>query len=305
MIYKSVDSLIGNTPLVQLFNIQNEFSLESGLLAKLEMCNPGGSAKDRVARAIIKDAEKAGLIKNGDTIIEATSGNTGIALSMLGTALGYKVVIVMPDSMSKERIDAMRAYGAEVVLTPGKDGMSGALLVANEIKKKTKGAFMASQFENMSNPQAHYDTTGPEIYKNTEGRVDILISCIGTGGTISGTGKYLKEQNPSIKVYGVEPEYSPLISKGMAGKHKIQGIGANFIPKTFDQNICDKIITVTDEDAYKFAKLLAEKEGVCAGISSGAALCAAIKVAREEKNKNIVLILPDTGLRYLSDGLFD
>ena len=263
------------------------------------MYNPAGSSKDRVAKAIIEDAEQKGLIKSGDTIIEATSGNTGIALAMLGSLKGYKVVTVMPDNMSVERIALMRAYGAKVVLTPGSLGMNGAIKRANEIREETNG-FLASQFENMSNPDAHYRTTGPHIYKKTEGRVDIFISC-----TLSGTAKYLKEQNPKIKVYGVEPEASPLISKGVSGGHKIQGIGANFIPKTFDKDVCDKIITVTDDEAYEYARILAKKEGIVAGISSGAALCAAIKVAKEEENKNIVLILPDTGLRYLSGGLFE
>ena len=304
MIYNSVDELIGNVPLVQLSKIQREFFLKSRLIASLEMFNPAGSSKDRVAKAIIDDAEKNGLLKEGDTIIEATSGNTGIALSMIGTLRGYKVVIVMPDNMSKERISVMKAYGAEVVLTPGTCGMDGAIKRANEIKEET-GGFLASQFENMSNPDAHYRTTGPQIYKNTEGRVDIFISCIGTGGTLSGVGKYLKEQNPNIKVYGVEPASSPLISKGVSGAHKIQGIGANFIPKTLDSDIFDKIITVSDEEAYEFAKLLSKKEGIMAGISSGAVLFAGVKVAKEEENKNIVLLLPDTGLRYLSSGLFE
>lgn len=304
MIYNSVDELIGNVPLVQLSKIQREFLLKSRLIASLEMFNPAGSSKDRVAKAIIDDAEKNGLLKEGDTIIEATSGNTGIALSMIGTLRGYKVVIVMPDNMSKERISVMKAYGAEVVLTPGACGMDGAIKRANEIKEET-GGFLASQFENMSNPDAHYRTTGPQIYKNTEGRVDIFISCIGTGGTLSGVGKYLKEQNPNIKVYGVEPAASPLISKGVSGAHKIQGIGANFIPKTLDSDIFDKIITVSDEEAYEFAKLLSKKEGIMAGISSGAVLFAGVKVAKEEENKNIVLLLPDTGLRYLSSGLFE
>ncbi len=305
MIYNSVEELIGGTPLVKLSSIQKEFSLKSRIIAKLEMLNPAGSSKDRAAKTILDEAEKEGLIKKGDTIIEATSGNTGIALAMLGASRGYKVVIVMPDSMSKERIAIMKAYGAEVVLTPGAEGMNGAVLKAQEIKEKTEGAFIASQFENMANPLAHYSTTGPEIYKKTEGRVDIFIACIGTGGTISGVGKYLKEQNPNIKIYGVEPEYSPLISKGVSGKHKIQGIGANFIPATYDQEICDKIITVTDEEAYEFTRLVSKKEGLCVGISSGAALAAAVNAAKEEENKNIVVLFPDTGMRYLSDGLFD
>ena len=304
MIYNSVEELIGNVPLVQLSKIQKDFSLKSRIIASLEMFNPAGSSKDRVAKAIIEDAEKAGLLKEGDTIIEATSGNTGIALSMIGTLRGYNVIIVMPDSMSKERIDLMSAYGAKVVLTHGALGMDGAVKRANEIKEET-GGFLASQFENMSNPDAHYRTTGPEIYKKVEGRVDIFISCIGTGGTLSGVGKYLKEEKPEVKIYGVEPLSSPLISEGRSGAHKIQGIGANFIPKTYDSEIADKIITVSDDEAYEFARILAKKEGIIAGISSGAALCAAIKVAKEEENKNIVILLPDTGLRYLSNGLFE
>lgn len=304
MIYNSVEELIGNVPLVQLSKIQKDFSLKSRIIASLEMFNPAGSSKDRVAKAIIEDAENAGLLKEGDTIIEATSGNTGIALAMIGSLRGYNVIIVMPDSMSKERIDLMRAYGAKVVLTPGSLGMDGAVKRANEIKEET-GGFLASQFENMSNPNAHYRTTGPEIYKKVEGRVDIFISCIGTGGTLSGVGKYLKEQNPEVKIYGVEPLSSPLISEGRSGAHKIQGIGANFIPKTYDNEIADKIITVGDDEAYEFARILAKNEGICAGISSGAVLCAAIKVAKEEENKNIVILLPDTGHRYLSNGLFE
>lgn len=305
MIYKSIDELIGGTPLLELSNLERELSLKSRLLAKVEFFNPAGSSKDRVAKAILDDAEKNGLIKAGDTIIEATSGNTGIALSMIGACRGYRVVIVMPDSMSRERISTMKAYGAEVVLTPAKDGMNGAVLKAQEIKENTKGAFIASQFENMSNPRAHFLTTGPEIYESTEGRVDIFVACIGTGGTVSGVGKYLKSKNPSIKIYGVEPEYSPLISRGVSGKHKIQGIGANFIPTTYDREVCDEIITVKDEDAYDFARLVSKKEGICVGISSGAALCSAVEIAKREKNKNIVVLLPDTGTRYLSEGLFD
>ncbi|MBQ8545684.1 MAG: cysteine synthase A [Clostridia bacterium] len=305
MIYKSIDELIGHTPLVELSNLEKELSLKSKLIAKIELFNPAGSSKDRVAKEIIDSAENKGLIKVGDTIIEATSGNTGIALAMIGASRGYKVVIVMPDSMSKERISIMKAYGAEVILTPARDGMNGAVSKAQEIKENTAGAFIASQFENMSNPEAHFLTTGPEIYESTEGRVDIFVACIGTGGTVSGTGKYLKSKNPSIKVYGVEPEYSPLISKGVAGKHKIQGIGANFIPATYDKEICDEIITVKDEDAYDFARLISKKEGICVGISSGAAICAAVELAKKEENKNIVVLLPDTGTRYLSEGLFD
>ncbi len=305
MIYKSAEELIGKTPLVELSKIEEELSLKSRIIAKLEFLNPAGSSKDRTAKTILDMAEEKGQIKKGDTIIEATSGNTGIALSMLGAIRGYRVIIVMPDTMSKERIAIMRAYGAEVVLTNGEEGMAGANKRALEIKEKTDGAFMALQFENPSNPYAHYLTTGPEIYENTEGRVDIFVSSIGTGGTISGVGKYLKERNPEIKVYGVEPENSPLLTKGVSGKHKIQGIGANFIPDTYDASVCDKVFTVKDEDAYEMARLISKKEGICVGISSGATLKCAIEIAKKEENKNIVVLLPDTGMRYLSDGLFD
>ena len=305
MIYKSMEELIGNTPLVELSKIREELSLKSRIIAKLEFLNPAGSSKDRAAKTILDEAEARGLLKKGDVVIEATSGNTGIALSMLGAIRGYKVIIVMPDTMSKERISMMKAYGAEVILTDGEKGMAGANQKALEIKEKTEGAFMALQFENPSNPHAHYLTTGREIYENTGGSVDIFISCIGTGGTLSGIGKYLKEQNPNIKIYGVEPDGSPLLTKGISGKHKIQGIGANFVPKTYDASVCDKVFTVKDEDAYEMARLISKKEGICVGISSGAALKCAIEIAKTEENKNIVVLLPDTGMRYLSDGLFD
>ena len=305
MIYRSAEELIGKTPMVELSKIENEFSLKSKIIAKLEFLNPAGSSKDRAAKTILDEAEEKGLLKKGDTIIEATSGNTGIALSMLGAIRGYKVIIVMPDTMSKERIAIMKAYGATVVLTDGEKGMAGANQKALEIKEKTEGSFIAKQFENPSNPNAHYLSTGPEIYESTEGSVDIFVSCIGTGGTLSGVGKYLKEQNPSIKIYGVEPESSPLLTKGISGKHKIQGIGANFIPQTYDSTVCDKVYTVSDEDAYEIARLISKKEGICVGISSGAALKCAIEIAKTEENKNIVVLLPDTGMRYLSDGLFD
>ncbi len=304
MIYKSIDKLIGNTPLVELTNLEKELDLKSELFAKVEYFNPGGSVKDRVAKNIIDVAEKEGRLKKGDTIIEATSGNTGIGLALVGCVRGYKVIIVMPDSMSRERITAMEAYGAKVVLTPSAKGMKGAVEKAREMSREIEGSFVASQFENMSNPEAHYLTTGPEIYENTEGRVDIFVCGIGTGGTISGVGKYLKEMNPSIKIYGVEPNSSPLLTKGEAGSHKIQGIGANFVPKTLDLGVCDEIITVSDEDAYKYTKMLATKEGILAGISSGAALCGALQIAKTQENKNIVVLLPDTGLRYFSEDIF-
>lgn len=304
MVYKSIDELIGATPMVELSNIENELNLSSKLYAKVEYFNPAGSVKDRVAKNIIDEAEKSGKLKRGSTIIEATSGNTGIGLCLIGAVRGYKVIIVMPDSMSKERVTAMEAYGAEVVLTPASQGMAGAVEKANELSKEIDGSFVAAQFENMSNPDAHYKTTGPEIYENTEGRVDIFVCGIGTGGTISGVGRYLKEQNPSIKIYGIEPQGSPLLTKKEVGKHKIQGIGANFVPNTLDQDVIDEIITISDEDAYKYTKMLAEKEGILAGISSGAALCGALKIAKEEPSKSIVVLLPDTGLRYFSEGIF-
>ena len=304
MIYKSVEELIGNTPILELTNIEKEFGLKTRLLAKLEAFNPAASAKDRVAKEIILSAEREGKIKKGGTVIETTSGNTGIALAMIGAARGYKVIIVMPDSMSKERIQAISAYGAEIVLTPGCEGMNGAVKKAREIASETENSYLASQFENPANPEAHFLTTGPEIYENTEGSVDIFVCTIGTGGTISGTSKYLKSKKPSVRVYGVEPSASPLISQGKAGAHKIQGIGANFVPSTFDPSVCDEIITVSDEDAYEYARLLAKREGLLVGISSGAALRAAVEVAKKEENKTVVVLFPDTGLRYFSSDLF-
>lgn len=304
MIYKSVDELIGDTPIIELSNIESELELDNRLYAKVEYFNPAGSVKDRVAKNIIDVAEKEGKLKRGDTIIEATSGNTGIGLCLVGASRGYKVIIVMPDSLSRERILSMQAYGAEVVLTPASLGMKGAVDKANELSREISGSFVASQFENQANPDAHYMTTGQEIYKNTEGRVDIFVCGIGTGGTISGVGKYLKEKNPDIKVYGIEPSSSPLLTKGVAGKHKIQGIGANFVPKILDLSVVDEIIPVSDEDAYKYTKMLAQKEGILAGISSGASLCGAIQIAKRAEGKNIVVLLPDTGLRYFSEDVF-
>lgn len=304
MIYKSVEELIGATPLIELTKIEEKLGLKSRLLAKLEAFNPASSAKDRVAKEIILRAEREGKIKKGGTIIEATSGNTGIALAMIGASRGYRVVIVMPDSMSKERIQAIAAYGAEVVLTPGSEGMDGAVKKACQIANETENSFLASQFENPANPEAHFLTTGPEIYENTEGSVDIFVSTIGTGGTLSGTGKYLKSKKTSVLVYGVEPSASPLISKGISGAHKIQGIGANFVPSTFEGSVCDGIITVSDEDAYEYARMLATNEGLLVGISSGAALAGAIEVAKKEENKTVVVLFPDTGLRYFSTDLF-
>lgn len=302
MIYKSVTELIGATPMIEVSRYSKEKGIDTPLLCKLECFNPAGSAKDRVAREIIESAEKDGKLKAGGCVIEATSGNTGIALAAICASKGYKCIIVMPDSMSAERRLLMRAYGAELVLTEGKLGMKGANDKAAEILASTDGAFLASQFTNMANPMAHEKTTGVEIWENTRGSVDIFVACIGTGGTLSGTGRYLKAKNPNIKIVGVEPFSSPLLTKGEAGPHKIQGIGANFIPDTLDRNVYDEIITVTNEDAYKFASQLVRTEGAFVGISSGAALSAAVSIASrpECRGKNIVVLLPDGGDRYLS-----
>ena len=301
-IYKSITDLVGATPLLEVSRFAKENGIDARLLVKLEMFNPAGSAKDRVALSMIEDAEKSGRLQKGSTIIEPTSGNTGIGLCALARAKGYKCIIVMPETMSEERKMLMRAYGAELVLTDGALGMKGATEKALEIAKITPNSFVAGQFENPANPRAHYDTTGPEIWQDTEGCVDIFISCVGTGGTISGTGKYLKEQNQSVKVVAVEPSSSPLLSEGKAGAHKIQGIGANFVPDTLDREIYDEIVTVSDDEAYEYAKKLVESEGVLVGISSGAALCAMVKIASrpENKGKTIVALLPDSGERYLS-----
>ena len=301
-IYQSITDLVGATPLLEVSRFAKENGIDARLLVKLEMFNPAGSAKDRVALSMIEDAEKSGRLQKGSTIIEPTSGNTGIGLCALARAKGYKCIIVMPETMSEERKMLMKAYGAELVLTDGALGMKGATEKALEIAKITPNSFVAGQFENPANPRAHYDTTGPEIWQDTEGCVDIFISCVGTGGTISGTGKYLKEQNPSVKVVAVEPSSSPLLSEGKAGAHKIQGIGANFVPDTLNREIYDEIVTVSDSEAYEYAKKLVESEGVLVGISSGAALCAMVKIASrpENKGKTIVALLPDSGERYLS-----
>lgn len=296
---------IGNTPLVELCQIEKKYNLKCKLFAKIEGENPAGSIKDRVALKMIEDYEKQGLINKDTVIIEPTSGNTGIGLAYVCQKRGYKAVIVMPDSMSRERIDLIKSYGAEIVLTDGALGMSGAIKEAEKIRESTPYSIIAGQFENPSNPKAHYETTGPEIYENTQGSVQILVCGIGTGGTITGTGRYLKEQNPQIEVIGIEPSGSAVLSGGKAGAHKQQGIGAGFVPKVLDTSICDEIITVTDEEAYEATKELYRTENVMAGISSGTALCGAIKVAMKNENKSIVLILPDTGKRYLSLGLFD
>lgn len=301
-IYKSITELIGNTPLVDVSSFASAEGVNARILVKLECFNPASSAKDRVAKEMIEDAERSGKLKKGSVIIEPTSGNTGIGLASIASAKGYKCIIVMPDTMSEERRKLMKAYGAELVLTDGKKGMSGAIEKANEIASKTPNAFIAGQFENPANPMAHKKTTGPEIWRDTDGCVDIFVSCVGTGGTLSGVGEYLKEQNPKIKVVATEPASSPLLSSGVAGAHKIQGIGANFVPKTLNQEIYDEIVTVTDEEAYEYAKKLVKAEGIFVGISSGAALCSAIKIAsrKENEGKTIVVLLPDSGERYLS-----
>lgn len=305
MIYKNVEELIGKTPLLELSRIAE--GAPAKVLAKIEGKNPFGSAKDRIAKEMLDAAEKAGRIGPGSVIIEPTSGNTGIALSALCAVRGYKAVIVMPDTMSRERIMLMEAYGAEVVLTPGKDGMAGSIKRAEELCAATEGAFIPSQFENPDNPMAHYKTTGPEIYEATEGKVDIFVAGIGTGGTITGVGKYLKEKNPSCEIIGAEPADSPLITEGRAGAHKIQGIGANFIPKTLDLSVVDRVYTRTTEQAYAATRELARREGLLVGISSGAALSVALELAKAPENagKTIVVLLPDGGDKYLSvDGLF-
>ena len=306
-IYKSSYELVGSTPLVELVNIEKKFNLESKIIAKIEAFNPAGSVKDRIAKSIIEDYESKGLLKPGSTIIEPTSGNTGIGISALSISKGYNVIITMPDSMSVERRNLIQAYGAKIVLTPGAEGMKGAIKKAEELHALIKDSVIAGQFINPANPLAHYNTTGPEIYADTDGMVDIFVAGIGTGGTISGTGKYLKEKNPNIKVIAVEPATSPVLSKGVSGKHMIQGIGAGFVPDTLDTSIYDEIITVANEDAISTGALLPKTDGVFAGISSGAALFAAIEVAKREENKGkmIVVLLPDSGDRYLSTPMFN
>lgn len=306
-IYKSITELTGNTPLVELTNIEKEFGLKARLLAKVEFFNPAGSVKDRIAVKMIRDAEKAGILKKGAVIIEPTSGNTGIGLAAAAASLGYKMIITMPETMSVERRKLIAAYGAEIVLTDGAKGMKGAIEKADEIKKSTDSGVILGQFINPSNPKAHFETTGPEIWKDTEGKVDIFVAGIGTGGTISGTGEYLKSQNPNVKVVAVEPADSPVLSKGVSGKHKIQGIGAGFVPDTLDTKVYDSINAVANESAFEWAKNIAKKEGILVGISSGAALYAAVEEAKKEENagKTVVALLPDTGERYLSTELFD
>lgn len=305
-IFTSIDQLIGRTPILELTNIQKEFSLNAKIYAKLELFNPAGSIKDRVALSMINEAEKEGTLKKGSTIIEPTSGNTGIGLCSVAASRGYKAIIVMPDTMSKERQLLMKAYGAELVLTDGKLGMKGAIEKANELQKQIPESIIAGQFENPANPKAHLETTGPEIWNDTDGQIDIFVAGIGTGGTITGTGKYLKSKNSNIKIVGIEPASSPLLSKGISGPHELQGIGANFIPSILDKTIYDEILLVENENAYKIARLIGKKEGVLVGITSGAATWAAIQLALrpENKGKKIVALLPDTGDRYLSTKLF-
>lgn len=305
-IYKSVSELVGHTPLAEVRNIEKKYGLFARVLVKLEMFNPSGSVKDRAAKAILDDAEAKGIIGRGSVIIEPTSGNTGIGIAAIGAARGYKVIIVMPDSMSVERRLLMSAYGAQLVLTPGKLGMAGAVEKAEELKNSIPGSVIAGQFVNPANPAAHRVTTGPEIWEDTDGKVDIFVAGVGTGGTVSGTGEYLKSRNKDVRVVAVEPERSPLLSEGRAGPHGIQGIGPNFVPDTLNRDICDEIVKVSDEDAFAAARELALSEGLLAGISSGAALHAAIELAKRMENagKTIVALLPDTGERYLSSPMF-
>ena len=305
-IYNSVLDLVGGTPIMELHNYMKNFDINGRILAKLEYFNPAGSAKDRVAKQMIADAEASGKLKKGSTIIEPTSGNTGIGLASAAASLGYKCVLVMPDSMSVERINLLKAYGAEVVLSEGAKGMAGAVEKADELAKNIPGSFIAGQFENPSNPKAHYLTTGPEIWADTDGKVDIFVATVGTGGTLTGTAKYLKEKNPDIKIIAVEPASSPLLSAGKAGPHKIQGIGANFVPEILDTDLYDEVLTVTDDDAYKAANAIAKLEGILVGISSGAAVSAAAQIGKRPENagKNIVTVLPDSGDRYMSSGVF-
>ena len=305
-IYKSIDELVGATPLMELGNIIKNENLQANIYAKLECFNPTGSAKDRPALEMVLRAEADGILKADSVIIEPTSGNTGIGLAAIGASKGYKVIIVMPNTMSKERIMLIKAYGAEVVLTDGAKGMQGSIDEAERLAEIYPNSFIPSQFSNPNNPLAHYKTTGPEIWQDTDGRVDILVAGIGTGGTLSGTGKYLKEQNPAIKVVGVEPSGSPLLTKGVAGAHAIQGIGANFVPENLDKGVYDEIIDVADADAFCYSRKMAQSEGIAVGISSGAALCGAVALAKRPENngKKIVVVLTDTGERYLSTALF-
>lgn len=306
-VYKSLTELIGKTPLLELSKVEEKNGLKAKVLAKLEYFNPAGSVKDRIAKAMIDDAEEKGLLKEGSVIIEPTSGNTGIGLASVAAARGYKTIIVMPETMSIERRKLMKGYGAELVLTDGAKGMKGAIAKAKELAETTPNAYIPGQFENPANPEIHRKTTGPEIWADTDGQVDFFVAGVGTGGTISGTGEYLKSQNPALKVVAVEPATSPVLSKGVAGPHKIQGIGAGFVPDTLDTKVYDEIITVENDDAFDTAKAVAHTEGLLVGISSGAALWAALQLAKRPENagKTIAVLLPDTGERYLSTPLFD
>ena len=305
-IYTSADQLIGHTPLLELTHLEKKYGLKARLLGKLEYLNPAGSVKDRIARAMIDDAEAKGLLKPGSVIIEPTSGNTGIGLASVAAARGYRVIIVMPETMSVERRQLMRAYGAELVLTEGSKGMSGAIAKAEELAREIPGGFVPGQFVNAANPKAHFETTGPEIYEDTDGKVDYFVAGVGTGGTITGVGQYLKSQNPEVKVVAVEPKSSAVLSTGVAGAHKIQGIGAGFVPQVLDTRVYDEIIPVENDDAFALGKEMGRSEGVLVGISSGAALWAAIEIAKRpgSEGKTIVVLLPDTGDRYLSTPLF-
>lgn len=305
-IYSSADLLIGHTPLLELSHIEKEFGLKAKIFAKLEYFNPAGSVKDRVAKAMLDEAEKSGKIKAGATIIEPTSGNTGIGLASVGVARGYKVIIVMPETMSVERRQIIKAYGAEIVLTDGSKGMKGAIAKVEEIHAATPGSFIPGQFVNPANPKAHYDSTGPEIWEDTDGKVDWFVAGVGTGGTVTGVGKFLKEKKSGVKIAAVEPASSPVLSTGVAGPHKIQGIGAGFVPDVLDKNVYDEVVRVANEDAFAYGKLVGRKEGVLVGISSGAALWAAVEIAKRPENdgKQIVVLFPDTGDRYLSTPLF-
>ena len=305
-IYTSADQLVGKTPLLELTHIENEYNLQAKIYAKLEYFNPAGSVKDRIAKAMIEDAEQRGELKKGSVIIEPTSGNTGIGLAAIAAAKGYRIIIVMPETMSVERRQLMKAYGAELVLTEGAKGMKGAIAKAAELAEQTPNSFIPGQFVNPANPKIHRETTGPEIYEDTDGQVDIFVAGVGTGGTVTGVGEYLKSKKPSVKVVAVEPSASAVLSTGVAGAHKIQGIGAGFVPEVLNTKIYDEIIAVTNEDAFAIGKLIGKKEGVLVGISSGAATWAAIELAKRPENegKNIVVLLPDTGDRYLSTPLF-
>ncbi len=305
-IYRSAEELIGKTPLVELCRIEEKLGLKAKLIAKLEYLNPAGSVKDRVAKAMIDEAEKSGKLRKDSVIIEPTSGNTGIGLASVAAARGYKVIIVMPETMSVERRQLMRAYGAELVLSDGKKGMSGAIEKAEELVKEIPGAIIAGQFVNPANPKVHFETTGPEIFDDTDGKVDIFVSGVGTGGTVTGVGKYLKSKKSDVRIVAVEPASSPVLSEGRPGSHKIQGIGAGFVPEILDTEIYDEVIAVSDEDAFEFGRLMGKAEGILVGISSGAAVCAAAEIAKRPENqgKTIVVLLPDTGDRYLSTEMF-